>query len=104
MPMLLLRLIALGLVFAVASHASTASSVPLWFTNGKLTASGQALLQEIDTIDTRGLRAADYDNVGLHRLVDSVRQLPTTERIARADSAITAAATRVANDLLRGRV
>jgi murein L,D-transpeptidase YcbB/YkuD len=102
--MLLLRWLALGLAFVNVSHASTSSGGLLWFANGKVTPAAQALLQEIDTIDRRGLRPADYDSVGLHRMVDSVQQSPSAERMARADSAITAAATRVANDLLRGRV
>jgi murein L,D-transpeptidase YcbB/YkuD len=100
----LLRLLALGLAFTAVSHASVSSAASLWFVNGKPTAAAQELLQEIDSIDRRGLRPADYDIAGLHRLVDAVRDSPTPDRVARADNAITAAATRVANDLLRGRV
>src|SRR5689334_2200863 len=101
--MLLPRLFALALAFTATSLASNGSSVPLWFANGALTDAGRGLLQEIQTIDRRGLRPADYNSTELQRLAVLVRQSPNADLIGRADAALTAAAARVASDLQRGR-
>jgi L,D-transpeptidase YcbB len=100
----LIRLFALALAFTATSLASSGSAAPLWFANGTLTQAGNGLLREIESVDRRGLRLADYDSAELERLAALVRRSPTPDLIAQADTAYSAAAARLASDLQRGRI
>ena len=97
------HLLALALLWILASPAN-ANPVPSWFVSAKLGPAGAALLNEIDAVDQRGLRASDYDAAGVRRLVDLAERSQAPDSVSRADLAISAVAARLASDLQRGRV
>jgi murein L,D-transpeptidase YcbB/YkuD len=79
-------------------------SPPLWFVAGKLSDAGAALLQQLDSVEQRGLLRTDYDAASLRRLIVSAEQSADSDRLKRADLAISATAARLASDLQRGRI
>lgn len=96
--LLRLLLLVLGSIYAAAAAAA-----PTWFQNGRLTAAGVQLLDELGRADQRGLVPADYDAIGL--------QLRAKQAAARGgaalegvDAELSAAAARIALDLHQGRI
>jgi murein L,D-transpeptidase YcbB/YkuD len=96
----------LAVAWSAISLASAAhvAGPPLWFVDGKLSRAGDAFLEQLDLIEQRGLRRADYDGPGLRNLVVAAERTLNAERVRCADEALSDTAGRVASDLQRGRV
>lgn len=75
---------------------------PLWVAQGRASASARAVVREFQAARFRGLDPDDYDADRLAAQLDSLDGTPT--RTARLDLALSAAATRYALALDRGRV
>jgi murein L,D-transpeptidase YcbB/YkuD len=91
------------LLLLLASTCAIAGGEPVWFQNGRLSAAGVQLLDELARADQRGLLVADYETAGLQ---SRIAQATATRGIAleRADAELSAVAARIALDLHQGRI
>jgi murein L,D-transpeptidase YcbB/YkuD len=82
------------------------SYAPLWFSNGRLTPAGRALIGQLQEAERRGLLVADYDGSQLDELAPGLDFKPelATEILARLDVALSVNAARIASDLHHGRI
>ena len=80
--------------------------VPLWYRKGRLTEAGQALVEQLQVVDQRGLLLADYDGPQLAHLTRDFDQerSATARDMASLDVALSIVAARLASDLHQGRV
>lgn len=100
------RIALLALVWSATSLASAAhlGGTPVWFVEGHLSGAGAAFLEQLDSIEQRGLRRADYNCSALRGLITAAARSADSEQLRRADAALSDMAARVASDLQRGRV
>jgi len=77
---------------------------PIWFEHGQLQPSAQAILEELDQAEYRGLHKEDYAASELRRRLNNLRNASDLQERAGLDIALTVALTRLVSDLLIGRV
>ena len=86
-------------------EAERATSL-LWIRDGHLTRAGAELVGELNLVEKRGLRAADYGIQGLQQLAKALDTsgVLTAATLARFDAELSTAAAWLASDLHLGRV
>jgi L,D-transpeptidase YcbB len=100
---LIVRRYLLPLLFLLAASCANAGVAPLWFHNGRLSAAGVQLLDELARADQRGLLVSDYDAAGLQLRVNQATSSGGAA-LEHVDSELSAVAARVATDLHQGRI
>lgn len=88
----------------LAAACADASAAPVWFQNGRLSAAGVQLLDELARADERGLRVADYDPAGLQLRAKQAIGTGSVTALERVDAELSATAARIAVDLHQGRI
>ncbi len=86
---------------ALARLYGDSSAPALWLTASGLTAQGEALLGELATAESRGLRPSDYD---IEMLAQHLMTRASSEEALRLDAAMSLAAMRLLDHAHRGRV
>jgi len=90
----------LPLLLVFASACAGAGDTQVWFENGRLTAAGVQLLDELARADQRGLQVSDYDAAGLQLRVRHAMGAGDAA-LERVDAELRVAAARIAVDLAR---
>jgi len=95
-----------GAAQALRTVYANRADMPLWSREGRLTPQGEALLHELERADGYGLRVEDYTTVPGFATAEATAAISAadTQRWARFDVAVTAAALRFMSDLHYGRV
>lgn len=93
----------LSLLLLLVPFSAVAGGAPVWFQNGRLSAAGVQLLDELARADQRGLVESDYDAAGL-QLHAKQAMAAGGAAVERVDAELSTAAARIASDLHQGRI